>query len=257
VEDAFVGIDVCFAKRKRLPIVVCKHEGTRLVPVKLRELHSALPPQGHGNKLTLDPDVVRRFCEDTLAYLQCVEREHGLRFRRVAIDSPRAFKSAELSRRAAEVAMDQRRISCFATPSESEFDAIKRKADYHLSNGGAENCIPHANQLWMLVGFALFEVLEQHYDCIEVFPQAIATVLRASRMHKSHQEGLTAQLLAVQEQTDWPAEGAINELQGLCFGSRHDKLDAYMSAWIASLAENERIACGNAPLDVIWIPRLA
>ena len=151
--------------------------------------------------------------------------------------------------------MDQRRISCFATPSQIEFEAIRTKAAAHLKNGGAENRMPHANQLWMLVGFALFEVLGQHYECIEVFPQAIAATLRSSKVHKSHTEGLTAQLTAIGKLSGWPSDDRRSELQQIAFGSRHDKLDAYMSSWVASLSKEESFACGEAPSDVIWIPR--
>jgi hypothetical protein len=74
-------------------------------------------------------------------------------------------------------------------------------------------------------------------------------------VRKSLLEGLTTQLNAVGKHSKWPTKAGISELQNICFGSQHDKLDAYMSAWVASLAKRERIACGQAPLDVIWIPR--
>lgn len=183
-QDAFVGIDVAFAKSKRLPIVVCKREGTRHIPLLLRSFREAIPPLGRGNRIALDPQAVRDFATDTLSYLRIVERAYDLRVRRIAIDAPSSFKREGLARRAAEVAMDQRQISCFATPSRVEFEAIRAKVATHLRNGGAENCLPHANQLWMLVGFALFEVLGQHYECIEVFPQAIAATLRSNKVHQ-------------------------------------------------------------------------
>jgi hypothetical protein len=60
-------------------------------------------------------------------------------------------------RREAEKALDAAGISCFTTPSAETFDFIKHKVKTHLDTGGAENRLPHANQLWMLVGFELFK----------------------------------------------------------------------------------------------------
>lgn len=37
-------------------------------------------------------------------------------------------------------------------------------------------------------------------------------------------------------------------------GDRHDKLDAYLSAWVTSLYPEDVAACGEPPLDVIWLP---
>jgi hypothetical protein len=54
----------------------------------------------------------------------------------------------------------------------------------------------------MLVGFELFRRLRQEWDCIEVFPQAIATVLNAQHIHKTHRDGVTAQLSAVARHTN-------------------------------------------------------
>jgi hypothetical protein len=106
----------------------------------------------------------------------------------------------------------------------------------------------------MLVGFALFEVLGQHYECIEVFPQAIAATLRSNKVHKSHAEGLSAQLIGIRRLSGWPSDDRQGELEGIAFGSRHDKLDAYMSSWVASLSKRESFGCGEEPSDVIWIP---
>jgi hypothetical protein len=257
MRQAFAGIDVAFAKGKRLPIVVCTKEDRRLVPLKLREFREALPPHGRGNRIALDPEVVNAFALEALDYLRAVERVHGLRLQRIAIDAPSFYKRDGIARRAAEVAMDGRRISCFATPSRGEFEKIRTKAKQHLDDGGAENRLPHANQLWMLVGFALFEVLKEHHDCIEVFPQAIAHTLQARGIHKSKDEGITAQLSGVAKYTGWPAHGRNVDLIRIAFGSIHDKLDAYLSAWVASLPDEDCFACGEPPSDVIWIPSLS
>ena len=64
----------------------------------------------------------------------------------------------------------------------------------HLSAGGTENRIPHANQLWMLVGFRLFKRLAEIAPCVEVFPQATARVLGSGKIHKTQPGGVDAQI---------------------------------------------------------------
>lgn len=44
-------------------------------------------------------------------------------------------------------------------------------------------------------------------------------------------------------------------LSPIAFGPQHDALDAYLSAWVAALDEKQRIALGDPPDDVIWVPR--
>jgi len=97
--------------------------------------------------------------------------------------------------------MDQQRISCFATPSRAEFEDIVARARQHLAVGGSQSRIPHANQLWMLVGFALYETLSSEYECIEVYPQATVATLGISGVHKSKRAGFEAQLVGATEAT--------------------------------------------------------
>ena len=78
--------------------------------------------------------------------------------------------------------MDNAGISCFTTPDAEQFERIREKALAHLRGGGAENRLPHANQLWMLVGFELFSALGQIWECRETYPQAIGHA-RALRLH--------------------------------------------------------------------------
>ena len=117
-------------------------------------------------------------------YLRDVERHFAVRIQRIGIDAPSRARSNEIKRRRAEVALDSRRISCFTTPSTEDFVRIREKAVAHLATGGAESRLPHANQLWMLVGFALFERLGREWECLEVFPQATVCALRANAIHK-------------------------------------------------------------------------
>ncbi|MGA3117873.1 MAG: DUF429 domain-containing protein [Syntrophobacteraceae bacterium] len=114
--------------------------------------------------------------------------------------------------------------------------------------------MPHANQLWMLVGFELFKRLRQEWECLEVFPQAIAATLESTKIHKSKTEGLLCQLSAVARFTGWPETICNSSLKDIGYGSLHDKLDAYLSAWVASLEIDQRESIGAPPNDVIWIP---
>jgi hypothetical protein len=134
---------------------------------------------------------------------------------------------------------------------------IRGKVNEHLASGGAEARLPHANQLWMLVGFALFNRLRRTWECLEVFPQATASLLGASAIHKTDPGGLEAQVSAVSQRTHWPAgdECHRNPFRGFVWGPAHDGLDAYMAAWVAALEPPRRMALGAPPNDAIWIPK--
>jgi hypothetical protein len=146
------------AKRKRLPVCLCVWTGGRLIPLPLALRGAPAPPRGRGNVVALDSEAVASFAEETVRYLRQLEKHFGVSIRRIAIDAPSEPRADRLTRRLAETALDQRQISCFATPSAAEFEIIRRKVRDHLSEGGLESRLPHANQLWMLVGFALFNV---------------------------------------------------------------------------------------------------
>lgn len=253
-KEAYAGVDLAFAKTKRLPVVVCVSQDSRLEPLPLRRAASR-PPIGGGNAQILDAGVIARFAENTVAYLRSLEREFGLPIRRIAVDAPSNPKSAGLPRRRCEQELDKWGIRCITTPSHAEFGTICAKAADHLASGGAESRMPGANQLWMLVGFEVFRRLREEWECIEVFPQAIVAVLRASQQHKSRASGLITQLTAVALRTGWPTVATRESLADIGFGSSHDRLDAYLSAWIASLDGAKRVPIGQPPDDVIWVPQ--
>lgn len=256
VRAAFVGIDLAFAKRKRLPISICTWRSGRLVPEALRRLPIE-PPRGSGNAAVLDGKLVDLFVEETAQYIQEACERLEIVPQRIAIDAPSAPRSPLTHRRAAEMAMDGAGISCFTTPTAGEFEAILTKVSRHLARGGPENRIPHANQLWMLVGFRLFTALSKLAPCIEVFPQATARVLGAGQVHKSKAHGVRAQLASASRHTGWPSVDLGDpDFSDIAFGPAHDRLDAYLSAWVAALDEDDRFAFGAPPDDVIWTPRL-
>lgn len=254
---AFVGIDVAFAKGKRLPVSVCAWETGRLVPMPLRQLPFA-PPIGSGNARSCDPAEVRQFAEATVEYLRKIETHYGIQIQRIGIDAPSAPRREHLPRRAAEAALDKASISCFRTPTRANFNSIRDKVQRHLTSGGAESRLPHANQLWMQVGFELFEKLGIIGECVEVYPQATVRQLGVATVHKSRAGAVESQLAAIAVHTGWP-NGSRHEptLSEIAWGPAHDQLDAYLSAWVAALDPADRICFGNPPTDAIWVPRVS
>ena len=252
--DAFAGIDVATAKRKRLPVSLCVRDERGVIPLPVAASAAPNPPRGRGNAATLNENVVANFADEVAEYLRRLEIYFAVTIRRIGIDAPSDPRVAHAGRTKAEAALDLRRISCFTTPSTADFGRIRQKALAHLDGGGSESCLPHANQLWMLVGFALFARLRREWDCLEVFPQATVCVLGANAIHKSQRGGVDAQLAAVAQFTGWPKPPHQAALKTVVHGPAHDGLDAYLSAWVAALETNERFAFGQPPGDAIWVP---
>lgn len=252
--EAFAGIDVAFAKKKILPISVCVWRDGSLEPLPLRSQARLVPPRGHGNAKTLDDKTVKDFAESTAQYVREVEKVFGVTIRRIAIDAPNEPKIDGSPRRKAEKGLDEMGIRCITTPDAHQFKDIRAKALAHIRKGGKESRLPHANQLWMLVGFELFRRLRQDWECLEVFPQAIAVTLGSAGIHKSKADGLLCQFSAAARCTGWPKKDSSSCLADIGYGSLHDRLDAYLAAWVASLKIEQRKAIGTPPDDVIWIP---
>jgi hypothetical protein len=77
-------------------------------------------------------------------------------------------------------------------------------------------------------------------------------------MHKSMPGAVDEQFEAASRYTGWPTERSEDPvLAELCWGTPHDRLDAYLSSWVASLPEDERVAFGQPPGDAVWVPQLA
>src|SRR5262245_44602089 len=259
IDDAFVGIDVAFTRDKRLPVVVCTWQGRVLKPLPLREIKAVVPPAGGGNVAALDAAQVQSFAREVARYLRAIEATCGITMRRVGIDAPSDPKEDGRSRRRAEAGLDRCGIRCITTPSLRELDAIREEARAHLAGGGPASRVPHANQLWMLVGFELFRQLREMWECLEVFPHAIVESVdpRAAAIPKATPKGLKVRLRAAARWTGWPQPLApLSTLGDLAYGSLHDKLDAYLAAWVAALGESERVPIGEPPGDAIWVPRL-
>jgi hypothetical protein len=66
---AFAGVDLAFAKRKRLPICLVVWNGKRLEPLPIRRQGLPLPPLGQGNLAARAPERVDTFAGETVRFL--------------------------------------------------------------------------------------------------------------------------------------------------------------------------------------------
>jgi predicted nuclease with RNAse H fold len=111
----------------------------------------------------------------------------------------------------------------------------------------------------MLYGFEIFKALRARCtsEVIEVYPYAIVHALLRKCPHKSTPDGYRRQVEALANETGWSWDDLKRALGRAVPGTKHDKLDAFMAAWVASLAPQRRRAYGNEkdPDDAIWVPR--
>jgi len=239
---------------KRLPIVVGTLDEGALRPLPLRKYCDALPPRGPGNRGILEPGTASRYADQTANYLRAVESDFKVTIRAIAIDAPGCYCPEDQPLRISETALSEAKISFFSTPTRSAFDEILNRARHHQLNGGDIRRVPHANKLWMHAGFALFEVLGHSWSCLETYPFAIAHEL-GIKDKKSRGLGHRAHLHAALHHTGWAPRDLYNELSLIAFGDPHDRVDAYLACWVASLRERDRRAYGSGS-DAIWVPQL-
>tara|TARA_Y100001968_G_scaffold309412_1_gene329149 strand:+ start:4034 stop:5038 length:1005 start_codon:yes stop_codon:yes gene_type:complete len=255
--DVYIGIDVACAKDKYLPLVICSKEYGRLLPFPLAK-YQIRPPRGLGNALTLHDEVNQAFANDVANYVETVCDAFHLNPVRIGIDSPLRPRGTNLKRRLAEQALDKTGISCYTTPSAYDFEVIKARGIEHLHADKPIQNLPHAHQIFMLVGFALNERLSKVAECIEVYPHATVKQLGVADIHKSKGNQAELQLAAISHYTGWPrtADDCV-QADNMCLGPMHDRVDAYSAAWVASLPEQERICFGDPEKgDAIWIPKV-
>ena len=251
--DIFLGIDVACAKAKRLPICIAKQEGDRVVPVEFREEL----PRSPGNSEITKPCPFRALAESIAIGLAQTCKERGWQIKRVAIDAPASAPPAG-QKRLCEREMSKLGLSSFQTPDAQRWEEIKESCKQHLSRGRPLSNLPHANKIWMLYGFRLFSALRSigDFQVIEVYPYAIVSELLPGCAHKSTKEGYSSQLSAVASRTGWLAVDLEKQLRNTTFGGQHDRLDAFMAAWVASLPRRKLKVhgCHKRIDDSIWIP---
>jgi len=255
MQSVYLGIDVACASGKRLPICVVS-AAERCVPLVIPKLLADLIPRGLGNREISSKEPFQEVADQVATAIKHIMLEMDWRTERIAIDAPAA--PAEHTRKS-EDELCRCRLSCYRTPSTSAWQNIRRTCINHLSDGGSLSTLPHANKIWMLFGFELFSKFRHKFnvEVMETYPFAVVRTLLASREHKTTEKGYRDQLGAVAERTNWEGECLESKLKLAVRGSRHDRLDAFMAAWIASLPREKRRSFGNPEHfdDAIWVPR--
>lgn len=252
----FVGIDVACRTGKRLPLCVVER-GHRLWPLDVQRAVGAAIPRGLGNREILAPAPFRDAALGVRAALERLAAEIGRPIEGIAIDAPAAAPTSRS--RLCEDDLGRSGLSSFRTPPASAWAAIREACERHLQAAGRAGSLPYANKIWMLYGFELFAALRRGVadEVIEVYPYAIVRALLPSCAHKTTEEGYRDQLAVLARHTGWKPGALESRLKATVPGTRHDRLDAFMSAWVASLGADRRRAFGDAsqPDDAIWVPR--
>lgn len=255
LSSVYIGIDVACATGKRLPICVVS-EGSPLMPLTIPKSLAALVPRRMGNKEISAPMPFKEAACNVVMSINRIADELGWRIKRIAVDAPAA--PPVTGSRASETELGLSALSSFRTPPSHAWPEIIEKCVDHLAKNGTAATLPHANKIWMLFGFELFVHLKAQFsaEVIEVYPFAIVRALLPACDHKSTEKGYQDQLGAVASRTGWVPQKLEARLKETVPGSRHDRLDAFMAAWVASLPADQRRAFGHAarPDDAIWVP---
>ena len=253
----YVGIDLACAKNKRLPICLVSEE-ERLVPLQIPTNVRDLLPRGLGNREIASENPFHVSAERVACALKQLEHEKGWRIERIAIDAPAAPPTS--GSRLCELELFKKGLSVFKTPIESDWTTIRNQCVEHLNMRRSESTLPFANKIWMAYGFKLFSGLRASFCCevIEVYPYAIVRRLLSDVEHKSARTGYADQLAVIAHHTRWDKPDELaRRLQEVVPGVKpHDRLDAFMAAWIATLPAHGRRAYGDPQdaNDSIWIP---
>ena len=223
-----------------------------MIPKHLAELI----PRGVGNREITAVAPFHEAVHGVVSAIDQIKIEMRWRIERIAIDAPAAAPA--IGTRTSEDELGRLGLSSFRTPPARAWAGIREKCARHLSHGGNAATLPFANKIWMLFGFELFTSLKRDLraEVIEVYPFAIVRALLPAREHKSTEEGYRDQLNAVSAGTGWEPRALEERLKATVPGRRHDRLDAFMAAWVASLPRRRRRAFGNAQQsdDAIWVP---
>jgi predicted nuclease with RNAse H fold len=256
LRSVYSGIDVACATDKALPICFAEISDGRLVPLAVPPADAQRVPRGLGNGEIRNEEPFASTARRVAGAVLEICEQSGWRLGRIAIDAPAAPPMAEP--RACEQCLRNAGLSVFQTPSCKKWTKIIATCRGHLDAGGSLARLPYANKIWMLYGFRLFAEFRARTsaEVIEVYPYAIAHRLNAAHRHKSTTIGYENQLKAVAKRTGWSPAELERQLTKMVPGNRHDRLDAFMAAWVASLPPEYRSPYGTPaqPDDVIWVP---
>ena len=226
------------------------------MPLTIPKQLSAAIPRGIVNMAIISPSPFREATGGVVNAIRRVLDEMDWRVERIAIDAPSAPPFA--APRASESELGHLGLSSFRTPAAADWAGIREKCLCHLGSGRSAATLPQANKIWMLFGFELFAQLRNSFwvEVIEVYPFAIVRALLPGCQHKSTDQGYKDQLAAVAARTGWAPPDLETRLKETVHGERHDRLDAFMAAWVASLGSEHRRALGDPqqPDDAIWVP---
>lgn len=227
-----------------------------MVPLAIPPEAARQIPRGPGNgEIRNEAPFAAAARQVAEAILEISERE-SWRLECIAIDAPAAPPVA--GPRACETALRRAGLAVFQTPSREKWTEIVALCRNHLDQAGDLARLPHANKIWMLYGFRLFAELRARTGAaiIEVYPYAVAHRLKAAHHHKSTVTGYKNQLAAVAKRTGWSPVRLEQRLAAAVSGKPHDRLDAFMAAWVAGLPPERRCPYGTPaqPDDVIWVP---
>jgi predicted nuclease with RNAse H fold len=255
----YAGIDVACARNKRLPLCFVARDGARLVPLSIPGALRERIPRGSGNSEVGAERPFRAQAQQLSRALREIAAASTWNIVRIAIDAPAA--PPQHGPRNCEKQLTMTGISCFQTPDRTSWGLITRECRQHLQDRAPLSRLPHANRIWMLYGFEIFTAFRgSGIEAVEVYPQSIArTLLGGECLHKSTNEGYAQQLEAVARVTGWRRNELEYALAAAVPGTRHDRLDAFMAAWVATLEQGQRSVYGdeNDPDDAIWTPRAA
>jgi len=253
----FIGIDVACAKGKRLPICCVTKKGRRIEPIDLPDDVKGAIPRGPGNIEIQQPQPFRSLAAEVAGALYKLAADGTYSIERIAIDAP--AKGPTHSERHSERQLFDRRQSCFKTPIQKRWDEeIVPRCHKHLDEGGSLARIPFANMIWMRYGFELFAAIRlKNFKVIETYPNSIVKVIAPNAERKTKAEGYRQQRDAISDRTGSSAKGLEDALKRTVSGSKDDRLDAFMCAWVASLSCDELCAYGdkNNHDDCIWVPK--
>lgn len=214
-------------------------------------------PSGQGNVEILKGAPFKGAAQLLVRALDHTANGQGWNLVRIAVDAPAAAPS--MGERTSEKMLRTLGLSSFRTPDDEGWRQLRQECRRHLREGKALSHLPHANKIWMLYGFEIFEALRAAVtsEVIEVYPYAIVRALMPACPHKSTLEGYSQQLNAIAAVTGWTPTELDRALQHAVPGAKHDKLDAFVAAWVASLPKPRRRAYGNEGdlNDAIWVPR--
>lgn len=170
--EAFAGIDVAFAKRKVLPIVVCVRKKTILEPLPLHAVEGISPPRGEGNAKSLDPKTVANFADATAHYLHAVEDRFKVVIRRIAIDSPSSPKAVGAQRREARKLWMPEELATLQ----------------HRTNGNSSPSAPRQQPTWQGVVWNPSSPTQTNYGCWLVLNFSEGSVKNGSVLRCSHRQ---------------------------------------------------------------------